>query len=111
MSDTIDKVAERLTTLEVTVAHGFHDLQPRFQTINERFLDAELRDLALSRKIDVNTESVRGDLKTVLDAVSSLADEIRRGFDSIRQEHHADRAVVTAAVEQHARRLREIEKL
>lgn len=102
MEDTVDKVAERLAQLEVTVAKGFHETASRFQ-------DAELRDLALSRKIDVATEALRGDLRTVLDSVASLGGEMRRTTDAIRKEHAADRAVLTTAVEQHARRLHALE--
>lgn len=127
MSDTIDKVSERLTGLEVTVAQGFHDLKPRFQSIDQsfaqvdrrfeqigrrltdlqhnvdrRFHDAEQRDLALSRKIDVTTESLRSDIKAVLD-------ELRRGFDSIHKEHAADRDLLNVTLQQHARRLNDLE--
>ena len=89
MPETLADVSERLTRLEVTVAEGFHDARSRFH-------DAELRDMALSRKIDVNTESLRSDLRTVLDAVASLGDEMRRTTDAIRQEHAADRTVLTS---------------
>lgn len=104
MPETLDDVSERLTRLEVTVAEGFHDARSRFH-------DAELRDMALSRKIDVNTESLRSDLRTVLAAVASLGDEMRRTTDAIRQEHAADRTVLTLAIEEHARRLHDLEGL
>ena len=39
MAETLDKVEERLTRLELTVAQGFHH--------------AEERDLALARKVDI----------------------------------------------------------
>lgn len=100
--ETLDKVSERLVRLEVTVAQGFHDAKARFH-------GAELRDMALSRKVDVNTESLRSDLRTVLDAVASLGDEVRRTTDAIRQEHAADRAVHALALEQHATRLHDLE--
>lgn len=64
MAETIDNVSDRLTNLEVTVAQGFHD--------------NELRDLNLSRKIDVATEALRTDMRTVMDAVTSLGEEMRR---------------------------------
>jgi hypothetical protein len=79
MAETLDKMSEQLTRLEVTVAGGFHEVKSRFH-------DAELRDSALSRKIDVNTESLCSDLRTVLDAVASLGDEMRRTTDAIRRE-------------------------
>jgi DNA-binding ferritin-like protein len=95
MPETIDKVSERLARLEVTVAQGFRD--------------CEARDAALSEKIDVNTESLRDDIRTVLDAVGSLADELRRTADSIRNEHAADRKLVTVALQQHAKRIHDLE--
>ena len=96
MAETLDKVSERLTQLEVTVAQGFHD--------------AEMRDLTLSRKIDVTTESLRDEIRTVADAVASLGNEMRRTVDAVRNDHAADRAVLTVTLQQHARRLHEIEK-
>ena len=103
MDETIDKVAERLTQLEVSVAEGFHDAKARFH-------DAELRDSALSRKIDVNTDALRGDIQTVLEAVGELAEELRRTTTSIRKEHAADRDIFRLAIEQHSRRLNALEQ-
>lgn len=114
MADTVDKVAERLANLEVTAAKGFHETNRRFDSltadINTRFREAEERDIALSRKIDVTAESLRGDIRTVLDAVTSLGDEMRRTTDAIRSEHAADRAMLTTAIEGHARRLHAFEQ-
>lgn len=103
MTETLDKVSERLTSLEVAVADGIVENKRRFH-------EAELRDIALSRKIDVNTESLRGEIRTVLDAVGSLADEMRRTTDSIRAEHAADRKILTLAIGQHATRLFALEE-
>ena len=93
--ETLDNVAERLVLLEVTVAQGFHD--------------EELRELSLNRMIDVTAEALRSDIRNVLDAVTSLGVEMRRTTDMIRKEHAADRAVHTLALEQHARRLHDLE--
>ena len=95
MEVTLDKVAERLTRLEVTVAQGFHD--------------AEQRDLALARKIDIHTEAIRADLRAVIGAMSAAAEESRRTAESIRKEHAADRAVLTLTLQQHSRRLHNLE--
>jgi hypothetical protein len=95
MAETLDKLEERLTRLEVTVAQGFYN--------------AELRDAALSNKIDVNTEALRSDLHTVLNAVDSLTDELRRTTESIRKEHAADRAILTLSLQQHSRRIHDLE--
>ena len=95
MAETLDNVAERLTRLEVTVAQGFHD--------------AEQRDLALARKIDIQTEAIRADLRAAVDAMNAAAEESRRTADSLRKEHAADRAVLTVTLQQHARRLHDLE--
>ena len=152
MAETVDKVAERLASLEVTVAKGFHEtsqhfegvssefksvssefksvgsefksvhsefksvhsefksVHSEFKSVDQRFHEAELRDIALSRKIDVATETLRGDLRNVMDAVASLGEEMRRTTDSIRKEHAADRAVLTTAIESQARRLHTLEQ-
>ena len=123
MEDSVDQVSKRLADLEATVAKGFYEnsaqfkgmnaqfekVDAQFKAVDARFHEAELRDIALSRKIDVTADALRGDIRTVLDAVGSLADEMRRTTDSIRKEHAADRAVLTTALEQHAGRLHALE--
>ena len=59
MTDTVEKVAERLAQLEKTVAEGFYETNSRFA--------------ALDNKIDVSVESLRGDIKTVIEVVSAKA--------------------------------------
>jgi signal transduction histidine kinase len=95
MADTVEQVAERLAQLEVTVAQGFHDMELRFS--------------AMSRKIDITVEALRGDIQTVVEVVTTLTNEMRRTTDAMRKEHSADRAVVNLALEQHARRLHDLE--
>ena len=95
MAETLEKVSEQLTRLEVTVAQGFHD--------------AEQRDLALARKVDIQTEAIRSDLRAAIDAMNAFAEESRRTADSLRKEHAADRAVLTVTLQQHARRLHDLE--
>ena len=102
MDDTLDEVAERLARLEVTVAEGFHDTRVRFH-------DVEQGVLALSRKIDVQTEAIREDLRSAIDAMNTFAEDARRTTESVRKEGAADRAVLTAALQQHARRLHDLE--
>lgn len=105
MDETVDKVAERLARLarlEVTVAQGFHETKSRFH-------EAELRDHALSRKIDVNTESLRADFQTLVEIVTANTDEARRTTIALRAEHAADRDILRLALEQHSRRLNDLE--
>ena len=96
MAEALDKVEERLTRLEATVAQAFHD--------------AEERDLALVRKIDLQTEAIRADLQAAIDALNASTEESRRTVDSLRKEHAANRAVLTVTLQQHARRLHDREK-
>jgi hypothetical protein len=95
MAETLERVEERLTRLEVTVAQGFHD--------------TEQLVLAMARKIDVQTEAIRGDLRAAVDAMNAFAEESRRTADSLRKEHAADRKLLTLTLQQHGRRLHDLE--
>ena len=68
-------LSERLTNLEVTVAQGFHDLS---HDMTQGFEASKARDIELDRKIDASTESLRREIRTVIDTVNSLGEEIRR---------------------------------
>ena len=96
IADTVEKVAERLTKLEMTVATGFHQVDQRFS--------------AMSRKIDVNVEALRGDIQGVAETVAALAAEMRRTTDAIRQEHAADREILRQGLTNHADRLHRLER-
>ena len=103
MEDTVDKVAERLAKLEETVAQGFFANSDQFKRIETRFE-------ALDSKIDISVESLRGDIKTVLDAVGGLASELRRTTEAIRKEHAADREILKLALKDHTIRLQATEE-
>lgn len=96
MADTVEKVAERLTQLEITVATGFHQVEQRFA--------------AMTRKIDVNVEALRGDIQGIAETVTALAAELRRTTDTIRQEHAADREILRQGLTNHAERLHRLER-
>jgi hypothetical protein len=91
MEDTVDKVAERLARLEETVAKGFFDSGLQFKSIDAPFSMLDRRLDAMDRKIGVSVESLRADIKTVLETVIGFTEEMRRTTESIRQEHAADR--------------------
>lgn len=95
MADTVEKVAERLTQLEVTVAKGFHDMEQRFSATN--------------RKIDVNVDALRSDVQAVAAHVTALTDEMRRTTDAIRKEHAADREIFRQSLLNHAGRIHALE--
>ncbi len=99
MKDTVDKVAESLARLEVTVAEGFYANNQRFDAIDRRFdgvdqrlHEAELRDIALSNKIDANTESLRAEIR------------------AMRAESVADRSIMIQVLQQHGTRIAALEK-
>lgn len=102
MEDTVEKVAERLARLEKTVAEGFHG-----NTTEHRGLFAQLA--ALDNKIDVSVESLRGDIKTVIEVLTAVTDEWRRTADSIRKEGAADREILKLALLNHERRIQSLE--
>ena len=103
MGDTVDKVAERLTKLEVTVAQGFHEVSRQFRDTETRdselgrridgnserldrlesavakgFHNVEERDFALVNKIDVQTQAIREDLRAAVNAMNAVAEQARR---------------------------------
>jgi len=102
MTDTVEKVAKRLARLETTVAEGFHG-----NTTEHRELRAQLE--SLDNKIDVSVESLRGDLKTVVEVVSALTEEVRRTTESIRKESAADREVLKQVLLNHRGRIELLE--
>lgn len=73
--DTIDKVSERLTKLEVTVAQGFLDNKREFQGVHREIKVLHGKVDALDRKIDAKTDALSSEIKTVLDAVRKLGHE------------------------------------
>jgi glutamyl-tRNA reductase len=96
--------AKRVEQLEVTVRKGFEEFIGRFDRQDARHdghdsrsdrLEGRMGRLedrmhALENKLDVVADSIRGDIKTVLRAVTNGTEEMRRTTDAIRKEHQAD---------------------
>lgn len=101
-NEDVMKVDERLSQLETTVAKGFHEQGRRMDRVDDRMS-------ALENKLDVVAESLRGDIRTVLDAVVASTDEMRRTTDAIRKEHEADRRLTRAILQDHSIRIRALE--
>ncbi len=108
-NEDVMAVDKRLARLEETVAKEFFAQKGRFDTIDDqlrthtgRFDCLEDRMLALESKVDVGGESIRGDIRAVLD-------EIRRTTTSIRDEHAADRRLTRKALLDHLTRIRALE--
>ena len=110
MEDTVEKVAERLARLETTVAKGFHENTRQFNQVEARFDGLDARLDALDNKIDVSVESLRGDLKTVVEILTAHINEMRRTTASMRKEHAADRTVLKLALQEHGRRIHNLEE-
>ena len=109
-TDDVMAVDKRLAQLEQTVAKGFFDQSGRMNTFASRMDRLEDRIGAVESKLDIVAESIRGDLKTVLDAVTANTDEMRRTFDAIRKEHEADRRLTRSILNDHAVRIRDLER-
>jgi hypothetical protein len=100
---------QRLSRLETTVATGFRDQGARLTHVEGRMDSLEGRMFALENKLDVVADSIRADLKTVLEAVTAGTEEMRRTTDAIRKEHQADRRLMTSILDDHSHRLRTLE--
>ena len=100
--DEITAVDERLSRLETTVATGFHEQGQRIDRLEDRMF-------ALVNKMDVVADSIRADLKTVLEAVTAGTEEMRRTTAAIRKEHEADRRLMMSILGDHSHRMRALE--
>ena len=98
-NEDVMAVDERLSRLETTVATGFHEQGQRIERIEDRMF-------GLENKVNVVAESIRADLKTVLEAVTAGTEEMRRTTEAIRKEHEADRRLTRSILEDHSKRLR-----
>jgi hypothetical protein len=119
--DDVMAVNERLSNLEKTVATGFFDHGQKIARLEEqmsagffehgRRIDRlENRMSALESKLDVVAESLRDDIRTVLDAVVGNTDEMRRTTQALRGEHEADRRLMREILNDHAVRIRSLER-
>ena len=101
-SNGIMAVDERLSRLETTVATGFHEQIQRMDRLEDRMF-------ALESKMDVFADAIRGDIKTVLEAVTAGTEEMRRRTEAIRKEHEADRRLMMSILNDHSHHLRAVE--
>jgi len=115
-NDDVMAVDKRVARLESTMARGFFDhgraiarLADRVGGVEGRMGRLEDRMAALDSKFDVVAESLRGDIKAVLEAVTALAAEMRRTTTSIRKEHEADRRITKSVLLDHLARIRTLE--
>lgn len=115
-NDDVMAVDERLSKLEKTVAEGFYANRQQFDGVRFQFIGLggrierlEDRMSALENKMDVVAESLRADIRTVLDAVVAGTAEMRRTTGAIRKEHEADRRLTRAILQDHSIRIRALE--
>lgn len=110
------EINERIDRLEAKVDKGFADLNAKadnhdkrmdgFEKQMDRFEDRLDR---MNTKIDVATESIRNDIKIVIERVDGLAREMQHTTESIRKEHEADRRLMYAILRDHSTRIRALE--
>ena len=108
-NEDVMAVDERVASLERTVAKGFLEVKEHLDAHTGRLDRLEDRMASLDSKFDVVSESIRGDIKTVLEAVTSLGAEMRRTTRSIRKEHEADRRITKSVLLDHLSRIRSLE--
>ena len=80
-NDEMNAVEQRLAQLEKTVAKEFSAQGGRMDTFSGRMDRLEDRVAALDSKLDIFAESIRDDIKTVLEAVTAGAEEMRRKLE------------------------------
>ena len=102
-------VDERLARLEKTVAEGFFEQGGRLAKFDARFNRLEDRMTALDSKFDIAVESIRGDVKTILEVMTGFAAEMRRTTESMRKDHEADRRLTRSVLQDHVKRIRILE--
>lgn len=128
--DEIMAVDKRRASLEETVAKGFHEqgqqldrldgrvdrldsrvdrLDGRVERLDGRMGRLEDRMFSLESKVDVGFETMRGEIKTVLEAVTAGTQEMRRTTEAMRKEHEADRRLTRAILLDHSHRIPTIE--
>ena len=126
-TDDVMAVDQRLAQLEKTVAQGFFDQGRRIGGLEGRMdgLDGRVNSVAgrmdglagrmdrledrmsgLETKLDVFAETIRGDIKTILEVVTAGTNEMRRTTEAIRKEHAADRRLMMSILNDHSNRLR-----
>ena len=101
----IGQLKERMGGLEGRMGA----IEGRMEGLEGRMTNLELGMEALNSKIDVTTESLRGDIHTVLERVVGLTDEMRRTTASVRREHEADRRIIHLALQNHGTRIAALE--
>ena len=108
----VDGLAGRMDGLDSRMdglAGRMDRLEDRMDRLADRMDRLEDRMSALERKFDVFTETIRGDIKTILEVVTAGTNEMRRNTEAIRNEHAADRRLIFSILNDHSARLRSLE--
>jgi archaellum component FlaC len=109
-SDTPMASEERVQRLEAKVDQGFADVNGRMDRLDGRMERLEDRMDAFNTKLDVGIESLRSDMKMVVEHLDAHIEWMKRTIDSIRHEHSADRRLMYAMLRDHNERLRLLER-
>jgi hypothetical protein len=87
---------------------GFDRRLDGFDAQMDRF---DVRLESMNTKIDVTAESLRGDMKRVVEVVGGLAEHLDRTIENVRKEHEADRRLMYATLKDHRSRLASLEDI
>ena len=116
-NDEAMKIDERIGRLELTVAKGFFEqgqriggLEGRMGSLEGRMGGLEDRMDALSAKFDVTTDAVLDAIKTVLERIDGLGEQMERSTAAIRKRHAADRRLTDSVLGDHKRRILALER-
>lgn len=110
------EMEERLTSLEEKVdqlptAAEMVALADEMKLLGERVYGVEDRDDATLGKFDITAEALRADVKSVLEQIDNLRQQMQDGFASVNKVQMADRQLLYSLIKDHTRRLRAIERL
>jgi hypothetical protein len=111
VEDRLDKLEAAVVRLEVTVSRGFGELTKRMDGFDARMDRYDQRLERMNDKIDVTSESLRGDIQRVVDVVSAMTEHLDRTAENIRKEHEADRRLIYATLKDHRSRLASLEEI
>lgn len=125
MDERMGNLEAAVSRLEAVVTRGFTDLARRMDGFDARMgtfearmdgFDARMgrfdqRLDAMNNKVDVTAESLRGDMKRVLEVVGGVAEHLDRTIENIRKEHDAERRLMYAVLKDHGSRLGTLEEI
>ena len=129
VDERLERLESAVARIEAAVTRGFGELTSRMDGFDARMDRVQCRRLsrmdgfdarmdrfdqrldAMNNKIDVTAESLRGDMKRVLEVVGGVTEHLDRTIDNIRKEHDAERRLMYATLKDHRSRLARLEDI